>query len=514
MNWQFLYLTGTTDGQLTVELTSANSTDSYTMADAIAIQKIPADKSSSSISSSSSSASAGDRVDLKSITVSCNTVIVDFNKTFAACAHMLNANNLLQHSNNVFCSMNGPLQVPFSEFKNGFTIGSQAKLCNGNNYSNCSNLVTVTGNRACSSPSSISSSSSSQTFLSCPQGLYCTKAIINNSCTAVPVDCGQGYRVEYSGACGTTTCTGTCGRCVPTGSSASSQVSSSSVASSGEKVELTSVAVSCNTVTVQYSKSFDACAHMWNSSNVIQHTNNVFCNRNGPLQVSFTEFKNGFDVGSQVRLCHANNSANCSNFVTVSGNRTCSSPGSVSSSSSSQTFLACPQGLHCTKQINNNSCTETHVDCGQGYRVEYSGTCGTNSCAGACGRCVPTGNSSSSVPTKYCGDKIVQPQNGEQCDDGNAENNDYCAACKRTYCGDGMVQTALQEQCDDYNRKPGDGCSASCKHENCGDGVVSKGEECDRGMENGKPFGDQNAACNTSCKWEYCGQRRKGTTIG
>lgn len=70
----------------------------------------------------------------------------------------------------------------------------------------------------------------------------------------------------------------------------------------------------------------------------------------------------------------------------------------------------------------------------------------------------------------------------EECDDGNNVSGDGCSAiCVMEYCGDGVTDTngvdnilgtADDEQCDDGNNSNGDSCSSTCKHEYCGDGVV------------------------------------------
>ena len=60
----------------------------------------------------------------------------------------------------------------------------------------------------------------------------------------------------------------------------------------------------------------------------------------------------------------------------------------------------------------------------------------------------------------YCGDSI---RNGtEECDDGNAVDNDACNnLCQITDgCGDGNIDAG--ELCDDNNLAAGDGCSATC----------------------------------------------------
>ncbi len=97
-----------------------------------------------------------------------------------------------------------------------------------------------------------------------------------------------------------------------------------------------------------------------------------------------------------------------------------------------------------------------------------------------------------------CGNGILEE--GEECDDGNLNNNDGCSnTCKIEYCGDGIKQS--NEECDDGNNIDGDGCSADCKIEEeehyCGDGVVDEGEECDDGNN---IDGD---GCSADCKIEF-----------
>jgi cysteine-rich repeat protein len=66
-----------------------------------------------------------------------------------------------------------------------------------------------------------------------------------------------------------------------------------------------------------------------------------------------------------------------------------------------------------------------------------------------------------------CGDKLIQPSVGEQCDDGNLIPGDGCdAMCKiEVVCGDAKVHVLAGEQCDDGNAAPGDGCSDTCQIE-------------------------------------------------
>jgi fibro-slime domain-containing protein len=134
-------------------------------------------------------------------------------------------------------------------------------------------------------------------------------------------------------------------------------------------------------------------------------------------------------------------------------------------------------------------------------------------CVGAA--CGGAGGSGGAGTGTLCGN--AQLDDAEQCDDGNSQAGDGCTGacnlepnfacgevgepCTSTIaCGDGSV--AGVEACDDGNPQPGDGCSATCTVEpgfgcttgadedsvcipdasvECGDSVVSSGEQCDDG---------------------------------
>ena len=96
---------------------------------------------------------------------------------------------------------------------------------------------------------------------------------------------------------------------------------------------------------------------------------------------------------------------------------------------------------------------------------------------------------------------MLQVGLGEECDDGNTSSGDGCSAtCVGEFCGDGTVQSALGEECDDGNNASGDGCSGTCTLESiCGNGVLESGEACDDGNT------DPGDGCNATCQEEYCG---------
>jgi len=64
-----------------------------------------------------------------------------------------------------------------------------------------------------------------------------------------------------------------------------------------------------------------------------------------------------------------------------------------------------------------------------------------------------------------CGNGELQEALGEECDDGNTVDGDGCSAdCRLEYCGDGIINN-IDEECDDGNNVDGDSCSSSCEVE-------------------------------------------------
>ena len=91
----------------------------------------------------------------------------------------------------------------------------------------------------------------------------------------------------------------------------------------------------------------------------------------------------------------------------------------------------------------------------------------------------------------------------EQCDDGNLISGDGCNLyCLTELCSDGVVQAGIGETCDDGNLVNGDGCDAHCQPE--------AGPNCPDGtVDAGEQCDDGNSVagdgCGPSCQNEGCG---------
>ena len=98
-----------------------------------------------------------------------------------------------------------------------------------------------------------------------------------------------------------------------------------------------------------------------------------------------------------------------------------------------------------------------------------------------------------------CGDRIINHAAGEECDDGNSVDDDFCrnTTCKLNFCGDGKKSPA--EACDDGNTNNNDGCSNACTLPSCGDGIKNGTDECDDGNM------DNTDNCLNNCHLPTCG---------
>lgn len=109
--------------------------------------------------------------------------------------------------------------------------------------------------------------------------------------------------------------------------------------------------------------------------------------------------------------------------------------------------------------------------------------------------------------SEYCGDGVVQMDQGEECDLG-ADNSNVgpCTNnCKDAVCGDGFIRDSVEE-CDDGEGNSWNygSCSPQCKWNSyCGDGQVDpKFEQCDLAELNGSGEANEGEVpCSAACLW-------------
>jgi cysteine-rich repeat protein len=189
-----------------------------------------------------------------------------------------------------------------------------------------------------------------------------------------------------------------------------------------------------------------------------------------------------------------------------------------------------PQACADVECLDDNACNgiESCPDgpCLRGERAVDGSECPAAGGLGVCN----AGNCTRS----FCGDRIVDERNQEQCDDGNGDDTDGCTAtCRRSCetapaCQDGNTCNGA-ETCElaTYSCAPGvpaengtacgDGlvCRAGlCVPSGCGNLVVDAGEECDDGnltrgdgCENDCSFScesDSNCTATDACNTQQC----------
>ncbi|NUP05604.1 MAG: DUF4215 domain-containing protein [Polyangiaceae bacterium] len=115
----------------------------------------------------------------------------------------------------------------------------------------------------------------------------------------------------------------------------------------------------------------------------------------------------------------------------------------------------------CTLGLPSNPFAPAGTACNQNGGVKCSavGTCvecnvGADCASGIC-------NSNVCAPVPVCGNNTTEGT--EQCDDGNLVSGDGCSAtCVTEFCGDGVDNDGALEECDDGNANDLDGCTTQC----------------------------------------------------
>lgn len=127
--------------------------------------------------------------------------------------------------------------------------------------------------------------------------------------------------------------------------------------------------------------------------------------------------------------------------------------------------------------------------------------------------CIKNGNPVGSSISNGVGSIVVGNSDIVSC----TFTNDYLADC-----GDGIL--SVGEECDDGNSVNTDLCTNDCKDATCGDGFIQPGEICDSGASNtdiacSAPYEGTCNYCNTSCvpiivTGPYCGDGNLDTNNG
>ncbi|MDE0882863.1 MAG: hypothetical protein OSB21_09725, partial [Myxococcota bacterium] len=105
-----------------------------------------------------------------------------------------------------------------------------------------------------------------------------------------------------------------------------------------------------------------------------------------------------------------------------------------------------------------------------------------------------------------CGNGQVDAEDGEDCDDGNRNNDDDCPnSCLNRECGNEHIDT--DETCDDGNEVDNDSCLNNCTIAACGDAVLrtdlQAGEEGFEACDDADEVNEN--ACTNTCALAVCG---------
>lgn len=178
-------------------------------------------------------------------------------------------------------------------------------------------------------------------------------------------------------------------------------------------------------------------------------------------------------------------------YVTVTGSEYCGNY--ITDSSAGE---ACDSGGYdsytCTASCAMTVCGDNHLNTAASEACDDGNTIGGDGCSSTCS-------------TESCGNYITDV--GEQCDSGGYDNSTCDASCTMSYCGNGHLNTSAGEACDDANTDGGDGCSATCAIEVCGNYITDVGELCDSG-------GYNSTTCDANCTMATCGDNYLNTSAG
>ncbi|MBM4376158.1 MAG: hypothetical protein FJ095_13835 [Deltaproteobacteria bacterium] len=158
---------------------------------------------------------------------------------------------------------------------------------------------------------------------------------------------------------------------------------------------------------------------------------------------------------------------------------------------------ACGTSDNTSTSGGDGACGNAVVDVGE--ECDDGNLNDNDGCTQQCtkGEPTPTGSATaaSSGGGASCGNGKLDP--GEACDDGNDVDSDSChnnctSNAPKT-CGNGAIDAG--EECDDGNMVADDMCTNLCTKPKCGDGIIQAGEDCDDGINN-----ENMGMCPKDCK--------------
>ena len=195
--------------------------------------------------------------------------------------------------------------------------------------------------------------------------------------------------------------------------------------------------------------------------------------------------------------------------------------------------LRCPEGYGCTLEQgqyvcarggcgdglldrNEEECDDGNIDNGDGCnsecRLEVCGN-GVMDFNETCddGNRTPGDGCSADcrLESKVCGNLIVDPDIGEECDSGRIDTAGCNVDCTFPRCGDNYANDAAGEECDTPDRKNTAECNGPlCTRAACGDSFYNPmaDEECDAGGNTQGCNGNNgNMTGEGNCKLPMCG---------
>jgi cysteine-rich repeat protein len=184
-----------------------------------------------------------------------------------------------------------------------------------------------------------------------------------------------------------------------------------------------------------------------------------------------------------------------------------------------------------TDVIRGEVCDDNNTNNGDGCssNCKSNERCGNNIVDNAVGEICDDGNTTSFYPDggldtcaadcksgQGCGNGIRDL--GEDCDDGNQNNDDNCLnSCTFGFCGDTFTDLQLPrvEQCDTAGESLT--CNANCTNAYCGDGIVNitRSEQCDvASTDGGVDGGTETSNCDQDCTVAFCGDGTRNVVRG